>query len=39
MVYMWCMYAKKKIKKLRNSDFSSDTSDTGDTYQENFLSA
>jgi hypothetical protein len=30
---------KKKIKKLRNSDFSSDASDTGDTHQERFLSA
>ena len=44
MINLWYMcdvymYAKKIKKKLRNSDFSSDSSDTGDTYQKNFLSA
>ena len=36
---MWCIYAIKNKKKLGDSDFSSDTSDTGDTHQEKLLSA
>ena len=36
---MYDIGGAKKKKKLRDSDFSSDTSATGDTYQETFLSA